>query len=323
MSIAVAWRAAPMLLAAGLVVAGLAACGGESSTDEGLSSSIKVDGSSGVTEFAQQAADEFTAKNPGVKVTVGESGDEGGFEKFCVGETDAVDASRPIAPEEAKLCGEHGVSYGSFPVAADGISVVSNQALEVGCLSTAQLAQLWGKGSDVETLAELGRDANSGATLPGVSLNLYGPPSSAGAFDLFNQIVNGSRGDSRSDYHQSLDDSGLADAVAADAQGLGYLGFAAYQESQGDLHLLGVDGGQGCILPSVETVQDGSYPLDHPLFFYVSADSLSTDRSLPAFVRFVAANAQDIAEQAGYVPLGPDRLEASAARLEQLIDQGR
>src|SRR5919198_6243005 len=172
---------------------GVAACGDDDDDSGGgggggggdLSGTIRIDGSSTVGPFAQAAAEEFQGQNPNVKVTVGTSGTGGGFEKFCAGETDISDASRPIKPdEEAPVCKKKGVSYQEVQVANDGIAVVSNKSLSVNCLTTDQLKQLWNKGSKVKKLSEID------PKLPDTELKLFGPGTDSGTFDFFTEKIN-------------------------------------------------------------------------------------------------------------------------------------
>ena len=182
------------MFACGLIAVGVAACG--SSDDNGggssnLSGSITIDGSSTVYPFAQAAAELFQGENPDVKITVGESGTSGGFEKFCAGETDISDASRPIEPEEVAACKKNGVKYTEVQVANDGIAVVTNPTLEINCLTTDQLKKLWDKGSKVTNYSQLGNDAETGKPLPDAEVSLYGPGTDSGTFDYFTDVING------------------------------------------------------------------------------------------------------------------------------------
>jgi phosphate transport system substrate-binding protein len=291
---------------------GAAACGGEDASDTGsssggnagsgdqkLSGTIKIDGSSTVFPLAQAAAETFQQENPGVKITVGESGTGGGFEKFCAGETDISDASRPIKDdEEAPLCKKAGVSYTEVQIANDGIAIATNKELAVDCLTTDQLKQVWNKGSNVGSLA----DVKSG--MPDTELSLYGPGTDSGTFDFFTDEINGEEGVSREDYEASEDDNQLVTGVSGDQGGFGYFGFSYYESAADKLNLVGVDSGDGnCVKPSVETIQDGSYkPLSRPLFMYPSAKAMQRPE-VKAFMEFVVAQAPQIAEAAKIVPL--------------------
>ena len=173
-----------------MLALGVAACGSDEESGgsasggggggEKLSGKIAIDGSSTVAPFTQAAAELFNEENPDVKVTVGTSGTGGGFEKFCAGETDISDASRPIKDdEEVPVCKKNSVTYGEVQIANDGIAVVTNKALEVDCLTTDQLKQLWNKGSKVKSLSEVE------GSLPDTELSLYGPGTDSGTFDFF------------------------------------------------------------------------------------------------------------------------------------------
>ena len=196
-----------------------------------------------------------------MQITVGTSGTGGGFEKFCAGETDISDASRPIKDdEEVPLCEEAGVEYTEVQIANDGIAIATNKELAVDCLTTDQLKQVWNKGSKVNSLADVDPQ------LPDTELSLYGPGTDSGTFDFFTDEINGEEGVSREDYEASEDDNQLVTGVSGDAGGFGYFGFSYYEGAADKLNLVGVDSGDGnCVKPSAETIQDGSYkPLAAP-----------------------------------------------------------
>src|SRR5215218_4360005 len=212
------------LAACGVLALGAAACGSDEDDNGGggggggdLSGTIRIDGSSTVAPFAQAAAEEFQAQNPGVRITVGTSGTGGGFEKFCAGETDISDASRPIKEdEEAPICKQAGIVYDEVQVANDGIAIVTNPNLKVDCLTTDQLKKLWNKGSKVKSLSEID------PSLPDTQLTLFGPGTDSGTFDFFTDEINGEEGVSREDYQPSEDDNVLVQGVAGESGGLGY-----------------------------------------------------------------------------------------------------
>jgi phosphate transport system substrate-binding protein len=287
---------------------GVAACGddeesssgssGGGSSEEQLSGTIKIDGSSTVFPFAEAAGELFNEEQPDVKVTVGQSGTGGGFEKFCAGETDTADASRPIKEdEEVPVCEKANVKYSEVQIANDGIAVATNKGLEVDCLTTDQLKQLWDKGSKVKSLSEID------PKLPDTQLSLYGPGTDSGTFDFFTDEINGEEGVTREDYEPSEDDNQLVTGVTGDEGGLGYFGFSYAEQNIDNLNLVEVDAGDGCIEPSKETIQDGSYkPLSRPLFMYPSAKSLARPE-VKAFMDFVLANYTEIADTAKIVPM--------------------
>jgi phosphate transport system substrate-binding protein len=310
----------PVLAAAGALAFGVAACGddegsgGGGTTSSGeLTGQIAIDGSSTVAPFAEAAAELFNEENPGVQITVGTSGTGGGFEKFCAGETDISDASRPIKDdEEAPVCQKGGVEYTEVQIANDGIAVATSKELAVDCLTTDQLKQVWNKGSKVSSLADVD------PSLPDAKLSLYGPGTDSGTFDFFTDEINGEEGVSREDYEASEDDNQLVTGVAGDAGGLGYFGFSYYESAADKLNLVGVDSGDGnCVKPSAETIQDGSYkPLSRPLFMYPSAEAMSRPE-VKAFMEFVVAQAPQIAEAAKIVPLTSEQTTAAKEELAQ------
>ena len=302
----------------GVLALGAAACGDDDNGDDSsgggggsLSGSIAIDGSSTVAPFAQAAQEAFQAENPDVKITVGTSGTGGGFEKFCAGETDISDASRPIKDdEEVPVCQKNDVVYDEVQVANDGIAVVTNTALEVDCLTTAELKKLWNKGSEVKSLSEVN------SKLPDTELKLFGPGTDSGTFDFFTDQINGEEGVSRDDYQPSEDDNILVQGVEGSDGGLGYFGFSYYEQNQDKLNLVGVDGGGGCVKPSTEAIQDGSYkPLSRPLFMYPSEKALKRPE-VKAFMDYVIANYTDIATSSQIVPM----TDAQAAEGKKALD---
>jgi phosphate transport system substrate-binding protein len=305
------------LTASAAIATGAAACGGDdnnASADQGggggtLAGSIRIDGSSTVFPFAEAAAELFNEESPDVKITTGQSGTGGGFEKFCAGETDVSDASRPIKDdEEAPVCKKNGVEFGEVQIANDGIAVVTNKDLQVDCLTTDQLKELWNKGSKVKALSDID------PKLPDTPLSLYGPGTDSGTFDFFTGEINGEEGVTREDYEASEDDNQLVTGVAGDEGGLGYFGFSYYESNMDKLNLVGVDSGDGCVKPSKETIQDGTYkPLARPLFMYPASKSLAKPE-VKAFMDFTVAKAADIATAAKIVPMTDE--QAAGAKQE-------
>ncbi len=311
------------VMVTGMLALGVAACGGDDDGDSGgsggdLSGPVAIDGSSTVFPFAQAAAEGFQGDNSGVQVTVGESGTGGGFEKFCAGETDISNASRPIKDEEIEACKKGGVSYSEVQVANDGIAVVTNKDLTIGCLTTDQLKQLWNKDSTVKTYSDLGDDAETGEPLPDTEVSLFGPGTDSGTFDFFTDVINGEEGDTRKDYQPSEDDNILVQGVSGDTGGLAYFGFSYYEDNQDKLNLVAVDAGDGCVKPSVDTIQDGSYkPLSRPLFMYPSAASLADKPQVKGFMDYTIANVEEIATTAKVVPLTSEQVTAAKAALTE------
>jgi phosphate transport system substrate-binding protein len=316
-----------LVLGSAVVLAlGIAACGGDDDDDDGgssgssesVSGTIRMDGSSTVQPFAQAAAELFAEENPDVDITVGAAGTGGGFEKFCAGETDISDASRPIEAEEKKLCKDGGVEYTEIQVANDGIAVTTNPALEISCLTVDQLKQLW-IDDKVTNYSELGQDADTGEPLPDAEVSLYGPGTDSGTFDYFTEVINGEEDLSRKEYQPSEDDNVLVTGVAGDENGLGYFGFSYYEQNQDTLNLVSVDDGNGCIAPDVETIQSGDYsPLSRPLFMYPSAEAMQKPE-VAAFMQYVVDNYDSIAEAALIVPMDDAQASEATSALESAM----
>jgi phosphate transport system substrate-binding protein len=278
--------------------------GGSSESGGDLSGSIRIDGSSTVGPFAQAAAEEFQAQNPGVKVTVGQSGTGGGFEKFCAGETDISNASRPIdEEEEVPICDKNSVAYREVQVANDGISIATNKELVVECMTTEQLKELWSQGSKVSKLSDID------PKLPDTELTLFGPGTDSGTFEFFTEEINGEEGNTRKDYQPSEDDNVLVQGVQGEPGGLGYFGFSYYEQNADNLGLVQVDSGGGCIEPGAETIADGSYkPLSRPLFMYPSEKAIKRPE-VKAFMDYVVESYDSIAEAASIVPMSSSQAE--------------
>jgi phosphate transport system substrate-binding protein len=284
--------------------------GGGGGGGQELSGNIKIDGSSTVAPFAQAAQEAFQGENPGVKITVGTSGTGGGFEKFCAGETDISNASRPIKDdEEVPVCEKAGVDYKEVQVANDGIAVVTNPDLKLDCLTTDQLKKLWNQGSKVKSLSEVD------PKLPDTELSLFGPGTDSGTFDFFTDEINGEEGVSREDYQPSEDDNVLVQGVSGEPGGLGYFGHSYYEQNQDKLNLVKVDGGDGCVEPTTETIQSGEYkPLSRPLYMYPSTKALKRPE-VKAFLDYILENYQPIAEASQIVPMSTEQADKSKAAL--------
>ncbi len=297
------------VLVAALAVCALVIAGcGSSSSNSGLSGEITLDGSSTVYPFAQASAELFREEAPDVRVTVGESGTGGGFEKFCRGETQISNASRPIKPEEEELCKKNGVKFTEFEVALDGIAVVTNPDFKVQCLTVDELKKVWNTGSKVTSLSEVNPE------LPSTKLSLFGPGTDSGTFDYFTEAINGEEGASRTDYQPSEDDNVIVEGVAGDKGGLGYFGFSYFEQNQDTLNLVAIDNGDGCVSPSTETIQNGTYaPLSRALSMYVSDEALAQETT-KSFVSFMLDNHAELAEAALMVPMSDEQAaEAKSA----------
>lgn len=299
-----------LLLVIGLIAAlMLAGCGRDSGDDNGgsagdLSGRITADGSSTVGPFVTAAAEQFRAEQSGVQVTVGISGTGGGFERFCLGETDLSDASRQIEDDERAACEKKGIDFVELQVANDGIANVVNTENDwATCLTVAQLRKIWMPGSKVKSWSDVD------PSFPDEKLTLAGPGTDSGTFDFFTAAITGEEGASRSDYNASENDNVIVQGVSGDKGGLGYFGLSYAEQNKTKLKTLEVDGGDGCVAPSSETVQSGDYqPLSRPLFVYVKTDELERPE-VKAFLEFMLDNETEIARSALFVPLTSDQLE--------------
>jgi phosphate transport system substrate-binding protein len=279
-----------------------------------LTGEIVSDGSSTVGPMTQAVAEEFAALAPQVQTSVDVSGTGGGFERFCQGETDIQNASRPIEEDEIATCAENGVEWYEFQTAIDGITVVTNpENTWLTCVTTEQLNTLWRSENNATTWADLNPE------YPADTINLYGPGTDSGTFDFFVETVLGDD-EVREDFTPSEDDNVLVEGVAGDVNALGYFGAAYYQENQDILNAVAIDPGDGnCVEPTPEAIADGSYaPLSRPLFVYVRADSLERPE-VQEFVRFYLSEAGNLAPEVGYVAAPADVYAAHQETLENAV----
>jgi phosphate transport system substrate-binding protein len=281
-----------------------------------LRGDILVDGSSTVYPISQAAAEEFRKLAPSVRTSVGIAGTGGGFKKFCVGETDISDASRPISVSERDACAQNNIEYIEIPVAFDALSVVvSPRNSWAQCMTVAELKTLW------EPAAQ-GRVMNwrqIRSSFPDRPITLFGAGTDSGTFDYFTDAINGKEKDSRGDYQASEDDNVLVQGVSGDENALGYFGFAYYIENPGKLKLVAIDqdGSGKCVEPSIETVKDGSYqPLSRPLFIYVRKEAAARPE-VKAFVDFYLSKSYTPliqSREVGYIALNDEIYVAAAKR---------
>jgi phosphate transport system substrate-binding protein len=261
---------------------------------------IKIDGSSTVYPITEAMAEEFQ-KIGKVKVTVGESGTGGGFKKFCRGETDIADASRPITTKEMDACKEAGIQFIELPIAYDGLTVVVNGKNDwVKSLSADDLKKIWNSGSSIKNWKQIN------PAYPDKALALYGPGTASGTFDYFTEAINGKKGASRTDYTPSEDDNVLVQGVSGNTGGMAYFGYAYYEENKDKLRVIPIAAKAGGtpVMPSPETVKNGTYqPLSRPLFIYVNATAAAFKPEVKAFVNFYLENAPKLVQEVKYVPL--------------------
>jgi phosphate transport system substrate-binding protein len=277
---------------------------------------IRWDGSSTVYPISLAVAEEFQIVNPDARVTVAFSGTGAGFEKFCRGETDATGASRPIKQSEVDLCAENGITFIELPIAADGLSIMVNPSNDfVDCLTVDELHQIWGPESSVQTWSDVRSE------WPNEQIVLYGAGADSGTFDYFTSAINGESGAIRTDFFPSEDDNVLVQGIAGDENAMGFFGYAYYVENQDRLKLVAVDGGNGCVAPSIETISDNSYtPLSRPMFEYFNAERLDSNATLAELAAFaVSEDARPVIEETGYLAYPSEVYDAAAERLENRV----
>jgi phosphate transport system substrate-binding protein len=270
-------------------------------THSETSTLVKVDGSSTVFPITEAVAEEFQKDNRGtVRVTVGISGTGGGFKKFCRGETDVQDASRPISASEMEVCRTNGIQYYELPVAFDALTIaVSPQATWIEAITVAELKQMWEPSAQGRVM----KWNQVRSSWPDSPLKLFGAGSDSGTFDYFTEAVTGKAKASRGDYTASEDDNTLVQGISNDKQALGYIPYAYFEPNKKRLKAVAVDGGHGPVLPSRETVENGAYqPLSRPMFIYVNSKSAGR-LDVKRFVEFYLSQAPTLVPQVKYVPL--------------------
>jgi phosphate transport system substrate-binding protein len=268
--------------------------------------SVKIDGSSTVFPIAEAVSEEFQKANQGMQVSVGVSGTGGGFKKFCAGELDIANASRPIKESEMADCKAKGIRYIEMPIAIDALTIVVNpQNTWVDKLTLDELKKIWEPNSQVKNWSQVR------AGFPNQPLALYGPGTASGTFDYFTEAVVGKSKSSRADYTASEDDNILVQGVSKDMNALGYFGFSYYKENQQRLKAVPIDAGKGAVLPSSETVTNATYtPLSRPLFMYVS-DKAAKRPEVKKFVSFFMQNATNLVSEVGEIPLSASEYQAA------------
>jgi phosphate transport system substrate-binding protein len=276
---------------------------------------IAIDGSSTVYPITEAMAEEFQKAHGNVQVTVGVSGTGGGFEQFCAGRTVISDASRPIEEDERALCQENGVEYIELPVALDALTVVVNPENNwAQCMTVAELKKIWEPAAQGQ-ITSWNRVRKG---WPNEELTLFGPGADSGTFDYFTEAVVGEEGMIRGDFTPSEDDNVLVQGVARNPSALGYFGLAYYAENKDILKAVAIDGGDGCVKPSLATAKNGTYvPLSRPLFIYVSKQAAGEDY-VREFVEFYLdpERATELVAQVGYVPLPEDAYELAMQNFE-------
>jgi phosphate transport system substrate-binding protein len=267
----------------------------------GADAIVKIDGSSTVYPITEAVAEDFQiAKKGAVRVTVGISGTGGGFKKFCRGEIDIVNASRPILKKEMDDCKAAGIQYVEMPVAYDALTVVVNPKNDWSkVITVAELKKIW----EPAAQGTITKWNQVNPAWPDVTIKLYGAGADSGTFDYFTEAIVGKAKSSRGDYTASEDDNVLVQGVASDKNGLGFFGFAYYVENQKKVKAVAVDGGQGGIIPSAKTVEDGSYqPLSRPIFIYVNIKAAEKPE-VKELIEFYMKNAETLVKEVKFFPL--------------------
>jgi phosphate transport system substrate-binding protein len=278
---------------------------------------VSMDGSSSVLPLAAMMAESFQRDYPEVHVRLVTSGTTGGFTKLCAGEIDVAGASRPINVHEIDQCRANRIEFVELPVAFDSLSVVVNaQNSFARCLTVEELKKIW----EPAAQGTITKWSHVRASFPDQALTLYGPGAESGTFDYFTLAIVGRERSSRDDYRKNDDGTVLAREIAADANALGYFAFASYASSKDALALVAIDSGQGCILPSTETVADNSYqPLSRPLFVYISTRAAARAEARAFAHSFLAPERAGDVRAIGYEPLSTAALLTIGRRLDRTV----
>ena len=283
------------------------------SVSQDLSGSIRIDGSSTVQPVTEAAVELFSAEAPNVDISVGGIGTGDGFQRFCRGELQISDASRAIEKDEYDACKKANITPVEVQVGIDGLSVVANKDLAIpdDCITTANLKKLLDPKSKIANYKELG------AGYPDQKVSFFTPGTESGTYDYFTETVLETDAEQRTkDVQTSADDNQIVTGIEGTEGALGYVGFAFADQQKDKLKILGVDGGDGCVVPSVETIADGTYkPLSRPLFMYPSTDTVAKPE-VKAFIRYVLDNNEKVVSAADYVPLTDELLTKAKANLD-------
>jgi phosphate transport system substrate-binding protein len=327
------WR--PMLSLAVVGTLALAGCvttpTGSDAPDGDAAGTVVISGSSTVEPISSIVAEDFAATNDGFEYSVDGPGTGDGFALFCDAQTDISDASRPINEEEAAACEENGINFVELKVAIDGISVITSPANDaVSCLSFGDLYALlgpesqgfdnWSAANDLA--ADLGDEfGTTNSPFPDAPLEVTAPGEESGTYDSFLEIVFGDIAEAREteevarpDYTASADDNVIVEGIGGTDTSLGWVGFAFYDENADSVKAIEVDGGDGCVAPTAETIASNEYPISRDLFIYVNTDNAAENESLAAFVDYYLSD-EGIAAvvEADYVPLDAAALEETRA----------
>lgn len=300
------------------ILAALLACSANPANAPGGGATIVLDGSSTVFPISEAVAEDYGGRNPSHRVTVGVSGTGGGMKKLCNGEVAVAGASRPIKPSEVEACAKNGVSWLEIPIAYDGLAVVVHPSNDwVGAITVDELRRMW----QPEAQGKVQRWSQVRPGWPDAELHLFGAGVDSGTYDYFTAAIVGKEHSSRGDFTSSEDDNTLVQGIRNDRNALGFLGLAYFEENAALLQALPVDdgdptNGDGPVLPSVQTVADGTYqPLSRPIFLYANAAAL-THPATASFLDFYVTEGAALVGDVGYIPLSPAARAAVKARLD-------
>jgi len=313
-----------------------AACSANSDSSSGsasgdaISGELTISGSSTVLPITTLVAESFAGSNPGVSPSVDGPGTGDGFVLFCEGKTDISDASRPIEADEMKACEKAGIEYTELEIALDGLTVMTNPANSVECLNFGDLYALFGpESSDFQNWSDandLAQQVGGNGNFPDAPLTIVAPGEESGTYDSFielsgiedtaigNGVAEDDAGSLRAGYQSSPNDNVIIQGIEGSDSSLGFVGFA-YADQQGEtVKKLQIDGGDGCVEPTSESISDGSYPLARSLYIYVNNDKVATNPALKPFVDYYLSDAGiGAVTEADYVDIPAERLDASRA----------
>jgi phosphate transport system substrate-binding protein len=301
-----------MLVAALVLFAGCKPSqGGNGGDGEELSGDIQIAGSSTVYPITSRMVEEFENQNPGVRISVDSTGTGGGFkDHFIPGNTQINNASRPIKESETQRLKDAGMTAIELKVGIDAMTVVANPDADwAECMTMAELKRIWGPDNPPQNWNEVDPG------WPSEPFELYGPATTSGTFDYFTEVVIGEEDQHRSDYQATERDNIIVRGVEGNQYAMGYFGYAYYKGNEDRLMAIGIDDGDGCVKPSLETAQSGEYPLSRPLFIYVNKDSLN-EPHIKAFVEFYIRNAAtELVSEVGYVPITEEAMQENLQKI--------
>lgn len=288
----------------------------QSSKDPSANQSITIDGSSTVYPISKAAVEAFQQANPNAEIELAFSGTTGGFRKFCAGETQISNASRPISTEEIEACRQAGVRFVELPLAFDALTIAVHPQNDWATdLTVAELKQIW----EPAAQGKITNWKQIRPSFPDRPLTLYGPGGDSGTYDYFAESIVG--GDNtRSDYTASEDDNILVQGISNDPNALGFFGFSYFEESQDQLKAVAIDDGQGkgAVVPSREAVENAQYqPLSRPLFLYVNLKASQNNETLRNFVEYYLKNAEELITSVDYIPLPQEAYDINQVHLYQ------